>query len=147
MKRTLSTLAILVGLTILVGGCDKVPPLSERIAKNWTARLVKEGSTVVYSKGAATNLKSGYSSFSLNLSSAPNVTLREHDGNTFTGSYELAGETGINLVSLTPQPTDSNGRLEYTIQSITDTELVLVAKFSYAKTGGTTNTYTLEAPL
>ena len=145
MKKTLTLLSILIAFVAIVSGCTKTPPLSERIAKTWTARVVKEGNSIVYSKGGSSNSKPGYSAYSLNLGSTSSVTLREVEGTTFSGTYSLVGETKLVLSGLTPQPTDSNGTLEFTIQSITDTELILQATTAYTKTGGTLNVYTLEA--
>ena len=142
MKKAL-LLALLAFTTVFMFGCkEKVKPVSERIAKTWTARIVKHGSTIVYSRGNANNSNPGYENYSLNLASAPNVRLTEVEGTTFTGNYEVPSDTKLILTNLSPEPTSTNGRLEYTIQEITDTELVLVGT-AYAKTGGTVNTYTL----
>jgi hypothetical protein len=124
-------------------GKDKVVPVADKIKKNWIANTVKEGSAIVYTKGAANNTKPGYSSFQLRLLTSPSVTLVEFDGNTFSGQYELVGDTKLILKSLSPAPTGTGGTIEFSIDSITDTQLILTRTTPSQKTGGTTNTYTL----
>ena len=124
----------------------KVVPVSETIKKTWTAQIVKEGSATVYTKGAAANTKPGYSSFVLNLLIAPSVTLKEADGNTFTGQYELIGDTQLVLKNLNPVPTGTGGTITFTINSVSDTELKITRTTASQKTGGTINDYTLVNP-
>lgn len=128
---------------ILSCGGDKVVPVSEKIKKNWSANTVKEGSAIVYSKGAASNTRPGYSGFQIRLLSSPAVTYIEFDGNSFSGQYELVGDTKLVLKNLNPAPTGTSGTIEFTIDSITDTQLILTRTSASAKTGGTINTYTL----
>ncbi|WP_407084063.1 hypothetical protein [Tellurirhabdus bombi] len=149
MKRNVSTglLAVLT-MFLLVTGCkpkDKTP-VSELIAKAWTAQRVDHNTTTVYTKGGTSNTVQGYAQFSLNLSAAPSVTYKEFDGNTFSGQYELQGDNKLILKNLSPQPTGSNGTLEFTINSVTDSELKLTRLTASQKTGGTINTYTLSNP-
>ncbi|AFK02361.1 hypothetical protein Emtol_1212 [Emticicia oligotrophica DSM 17448] len=124
---------------------DKTVPVSEKIKRSWAANIVKEGSTTVYTKGAASNTKPGYSSFTLNLLFAPNVTLKEADGNSFTGQYELIGDTKLVLKNLSPVPTGTGGTIEFTINSVTDTALDITRTSASQKTGGTINNYNLVA--
>ncbi|MCU0325709.1 MAG: hypothetical protein MUF45_10715 [Spirosomaceae bacterium] len=123
---------------------EKVAPVSERIAKNWTASSVKEGTSVVYTKGGTSNVRPGYSSFSLNLAAAPTASLREFDNNSFTGQYEVT-DTKLTLKSLNPQPTGTGGTIEYTIVSLNNegTELKLLRTTPSQKTGSNSNEYTL----
>lgn len=147
MKKALSLLTLFAVTLIFVSGCkEKIAPVSERVAKTWSARIVKHGSSIVYSRGGTSNTSPGYSSYSLNLASAPNVRLTEVEGTTFSGNYELPTDTRLVLTNLSPEPTGTSGSLEYTIQSITDdgSEMVIVGT-AYAKTGGTINTYTLTS--
>lgn len=147
MKKALSLVTLLAFTLVFVSGCkEKIDPVSKRIAKTWTARIVKHGSSVVYSRGNANNSNPGYANYSLNLASAPNVRLTEVEGTTFTGNYEVPSDTKLVLNNLSPEPTGTSGVLEYTIQSITEdgTEMV-IAGTAYAKTGGTVNTYTLTS--
>jgi hypothetical protein len=120
-----------------------VTPVSELIKKSWTPQTVREGSTTVYTKGGTGNIRAGYSSFVLNLSSPPSVSLTEFDGNTFTGTYELQGDTRLILKGLNPQPTGSGGTIEFTISSATATNLELSRTTANQKTGGTINSYSL----
>lgn len=130
--------------TFALSSCkDKTVPVSEKIKKTWTANVVKEGSATVFTKGAATNTKPGYSSFTLNLLIAPSVTLKEADGNSFTGQYELVGDTQLVLKNLTPVPTGTGGTITFTINSITDTALDITRTTVSQKTGGTINNYSL----
>lgn len=141
----LAAAVILIGL----GGCKKTKttPLSERIAKIWSANIVKEGSTTVYTKGGASNAKPGYSQFKLNLSSQTSVTLTEFDGNAFTGQWEISSDDKtLTLKNLNPQPTGTAGTIAYTIGEITDTSLKLVRTTPSAKTGNTVNDYALVNP-
>lgn len=152
MKKGYSQLlGIILMLSLMAAGCskDKVKPLSERIAKAWTAQSVKEGTVVVYTRGGSSNTRPAYSSFRLTLTNASGVqtaTYTEFDGNTFTGTWALEGETTLVLSGLTPAPTGSGGSLKFTITSINDTQLVLTRLTASPKTGNTTNEYTLSNP-
>lgn len=131
-------------LWIALSSCDNTPPLSERIAKVWVAKIVQQGSSVVFQSGATGNDEPGYSSYKLDLSTPPTVRLNEFDGNVFVGNYSLSEDgTTLTLNGLTPEPSDSNGSLEFTISSFADGELVIKANGPYSKTGGTLNTLTL----
>ncbi len=136
---------LLFACSFLIFSCgkDKVVPVADKIKKNWVANTVKEGSAIVYTKGAASNSKPGYSSFQLRLLGAPSATLVEFDGNSFSGQYELTGDTKLTLKNLSPAPTGTGGTIEFTIDSITDSQLILTRTTPSQKTGGTTNTYTL----
>jgi len=146
-KRFLSSVALLLGMVVVLTGCpNPKKPLSEVIAKAWTAQKVEHGSTTVYTKGASSNTVAGYSQFSLNLTSPTSAVLKEFDGNTFTGQWELQGDTKLILKNLSPQPTATNGTIEFTINSASDNELVLTRTTASQKTGGTINKYTLTNP-
>jgi hypothetical protein len=149
MRKT-SLLPILSILAIagMLMGCptSKTPPLSERIAKAWTARVVTENSSTVYTRGGTSNI-SAYNNFKLDLSSAPTVRLTEFDGNTFVGTYSVQDNPQqLTLTALQPQPTGTNGTISYTINSISDTELVLTRTTASQKIGGRTAVYTLSNP-
>ncbi len=149
MKTNLSTsfFAVLVAAFMIAGcGKDKVAPVSERIAKIWTATKVDQSSTTVYTKGGASNAVPGYVNFRLNLTSPTTVQYTEFDGNTFTGTWSVPTDTRLVLTGLTPQPTGTGGTIEFTITTLTDNQLVLARTTASQKTGGTTNTYTLSNP-
>jgi hypothetical protein len=137
-------------LGLLAVGCKKDPkPVSEKIAKAWTAESVKHGATVVYTRGGSGNIEAAYSGFRLTLTNSggtKTATLVDVDGKTFTGTWELEGDTKLVLSNLTPQPTGSGGKLEFTINSIDDAKVVLTRLTASPKTGGTINEYTLTNP-
>lgn len=151
MKKSYSLLwcTILV-LTLVATGCKKkVKPVSERIAKAWTAESVKHGSTTVYTRGGSNNTTPAYSGFRLtltNASGAKTVSFTDVDGTTFTGNWDLEGDSKLILKDLTPPPTGSGGTLEFTITSLDDAKVVLTRLKASSKTGGTINEYTLTNP-
>ncbi|MBC3785389.1 hypothetical protein [Spirosoma utsteinense] len=138
-----------VALTNLLTGCGKkkVAPVSERIAKVWTARIVEYNGATVYTKGVANNIQPGYDQFKLDLSAPPVVTYSEFDKNVFTGQYSVPSDNRLVLTNLNPAPSGvTNGTIEFTINQISDTELKLTRTTPSLKTGNTTNTYTLSTP-
>ena len=149
MKKSYSLLCCMIlALAMVTAGCKKkVAPLSERIAKAWTAESVKHNTTAVYTRGGSTNTVPGYSAFRLTLTAASNaVTYTEFDGMTFTGTWALEGESKLILKNLTPQPTGSGGTLEFSIISIDDAKLVIKRLTASKKTGDSINEYTLSNP-
>lgn len=140
---TVRSLAALL-MTILVISCDhRAEPTSSLIMKVFTVRSVDENGTTVFTRGGANNIRPGYSTFMLDLSDANNVILREFDGTVFKGQWVIPNNNQLNLVNLTPQPSGTNGTIEFTINSITSTELVLTRKSASQKTGGLIVKYTL----
>ena len=136
----------IVALFIVLTGCKKpVPPVSERIAKVWTASKVDENKVTVYTRGGTANVRN-YVPFKLDLSKAPTVQYTEYDGNTFVGKYSLPSDTRLVLTDLTPSPTGANGTIEFTINSLDDNTLSLSRTTASQKTGGTTNDYSLTNP-
>ncbi|PSL29407.1 hypothetical protein CLV60_105249 [Dyadobacter jiangsuensis] len=137
-------------LGLLAAGCKKkVAPVSERIAKAWTAESVKHGATVVYTRGGSGNIEAAYSGFRLTLTNSggtKTVSLTDVDGKTFTGNWDLEGDTKLVLTNLTPQPTGSGGKLEFTISGLEDSRVILTRLSASPKTGGTINEYTLSNP-
>jgi hypothetical protein len=120
-----------------------VVPVSELIKKTWVPQTVQENGTVVYTKGAASNIRAGYTNFQLSLSGSSTAILTEFDGNIFTGTYELQGDTKLILRNLNPQPSGSGGTIEYSITKSTATNLDLNRTSTSLKTGGSTNGYAL----
>ncbi len=145
MKQLQLVLGLTFSILILVAGCKgKKKPLSERIAKAWVAEAVKHDNTLVYEKGNSGSSAPGYSGYLLILGSDNSATLTELEGTTFTGTWELQGETRLILRNLGPEePTGSGGVLEYTIRSIEDNKLVLLSVKPSVKTGSTVNEYSL----
>lgn len=145
MKHIIYTLLILATLA----SCkkDTAIPVSDQLKKVWSANVIKEGTTTVFTKGAGTNVKPGYSQFRLDLSSATSARLTEFDGNTFTGQWALsADEKTLTLSNLTPQPTGTSGTIAYTVGSVSETTLALVRTTTSLKSGGTVNDYQLTNP-
>jgi predicted small lipoprotein YifL len=149
MRKTyLIAFLSLVTLFGALTGCGgkKIPPVSERIAKSWTANKVDENSVTVYTRGATTNVRN-YASFKLDLSSPPTVKYTEFDGTTFTGQYSVPSDTRLVLTNLNPVPTGvTNGTIEFTIDSIDDSTLKLTRTTTSQKTGNTNNVYSLTTP-
>lgn len=146
MKKTYTLLlSILLLLTLVTEGCKKksAAPVSERIAKSWTAESVKENQVVVYTRGGASNTRD-YSNFKLVLTSAGVATYTEFDKNIFTGTWALNGDTKLVLSGLNPQPSGSGGTVTFTISSLDDNKVVLTNVSPSPKTGNTTNEYTLS---
>ncbi|WP_332368319.1 hypothetical protein [Spirosoma telluris] len=146
-KLTTATLphalmAILMLLVMACGGKETTVPVSDKVKKAWTAQTVKENSTLVYTKGATSNIRN-YNGFRLDLSNPPAVSITDYDGLTFTGQYEVPSDTRLVLKNLNPQPTGTNGTIEFTINSVSDNQLDLTRVTSSPKTGGTTNQYAL----
>ncbi|MCF0074946.1 hypothetical protein LZD49_30965 [Dyadobacter sp. CY261] len=123
---------------------DNARPLSEQIQKVWQAGVVKEGAITVFTKGAASNAKPGYSQYRLDLSSPTLVKLTDFDANTFAGTWELsADQKMLILKGLSPQPSGTNGLIEFSIGSASDKTLTITRLTASVKTGGTINTYDL----
>jgi hypothetical protein len=141
---------LVVALVMQLSGCKQTPkPLSEIIGRAWVPQTVNHGTNLVYTKGAATNPTPGYSNWRLDLTSPTSVTYREFDGNSFSGQWEVQ-ETGTGnkliLKNLTPQPTGTNGTVEFVINSSSETEFTITRTTSSQKTGGTVNKYALVTP-
>ncbi|WP_439556374.1 hypothetical protein [Dyadobacter sp.] len=151
MKKSYSLIwCIALIVTLINAGCkEKVKPASERIAKAWTAESVKHGTAVAYTRGGSNNNVPGYSGFRLTLnnsSGAMTASLTDWDGNTFNGTWALDGNTKLILKDLVPQPTGTGGTIEFTINTLEDSKLVLTRLKGSSKTGGTINEYTLTNP-
>lgn len=140
----INTLAV-IGLTFCAFGCGQknAEPLSDRIRKVWTVQTATENGTLVYTKGAGSNIRN-YANYRLDMSRPPAVTLTEVDGNTFSGQYEVQNDNRLILSSLNPQPTGSGGRLEYVLGGVTDTFMELSQSSRNVKTGNTLNIYQLS---
>jgi hypothetical protein len=145
-RKQLIVLAFTLFVGVISFGCKKgsTPPISERIAKAWLAQSVKEGNVVVYTRGA-TSFTRDYSAFVMTLNASGAVTYKDFDGVTFSGQWEIANNT-LRLKNLTPIPTDTNGIIEFDINSLGDNQLVITRKTGNRKTGNSVNQYTLQLP-
>ena len=140
MKTNFILFFLLVGLAII--GCKpKVAPMSERIVNIWTANTVREGNSLVYTQGGATNLRPGYINFKIEIQTGGTVVFTDFDGIRFTGQWTLEGDTKLVLKNLTPQPTSTNGTIEFTISEFADGSMTLTRTTASTKTGGTVNVY------
>ena len=147
-KTSFIALFSVIALFSLLTGCKKtqVAPVSERIAKNWTAQKVDENSATVYTRGVTPFVRN-YATFKLDLSAPPTVTYTEFDGNTFRGQYSVPADNRLVLTALNPSPTGAtNGTIEFTISNLTDNSGTLTRTTASQKTGNTTNVYTLSNP-
>jgi hypothetical protein len=148
MKKGYTLLwSLILILAVFAVGCKtKVKPVSERIAKTWTAETVKEGAAVVYTKGGSNNTQPGYIDYRLIIVPGGTATLIDRDKFSSTGTWELTGDTKLTLKNLTPAPTGTGGTIDFTIDSLDDSKLVLTRTTPSTKTGGTLNVYTLSNP-
>jgi len=145
----MKTTRIFIACWVLLCSCKKetAVPVSDQLKKVWSASLVKESSTTVYTKGGSTNVKPGYSQFRLDLSSATATSLTEFDGNTFVGQWALSPDNRtLTISNLTPQPTGTGGTIAYTLGSVSESTLKLTRTTSSPKSGGTLNEYQLVNP-
>lgn len=147
MRKTfVITLLAAVAFVGLVTGCKKPspPPVSELIAKVWTASKVEANNVTVYTRGVA-NPVYDYSKFMLDLSKPPAVSYTEL-GSTFLGKYTVPTDTKLLLTDLNPQPSGTNGTIEFIINSLDENNLKITRTDNSVKTGNTKNTYTLTSP-
>jgi len=135
---------LIIGLWVVVGCKPKVAPMSERIVKNWTVTLAREGSTVVFTQGAAGNTRPGYTNFKIELQSGGVCVFVDFDGTRFTGQWEVQNDNKLILKNLTPAPTGTSGTIEFTISDFTDTSMTLTRTTANTKTGGTINVYQMS---
>ena len=149
MRKTfVITLLAALGFVGLLTGCKKSPPppVSELIAKVWTASKVEENNVTFYTRGVANPVRD-YSKFRLDLSKPPTVVYTEYDGTSvFTGQYSVPTDTRLVLSGLNPQPSGTNGTVEFTINSLDENNLKITRTTASVKTGNSINVYTLTNP-
>jgi hypothetical protein len=144
MKNLNVSSVLVLCMVLIISSCKtKVAPTSERIKKIWTAKAVSENGTEVYKTGGTTNLKPGYSTYRLDLSTPPKAIIRDVDGGTYTGSYTVPSNDKVSITGLSPEPTGTGGKLDFTVKFVTDLEIQMSSTTPYPKTGNTTNIYTL----
>ena len=153
MRKLILSLPILFAFIMVLSGCKTAavePSIEEKLTKVWTAKIVTEGSTVVYDKTKTPVITSGYSGYKLDLSSKTAAKLTEKDGNTFNASWALSADNKTITLTFTPAgsgPTGSTNTKSYTIVSdVTTSAVTLQANEVSLKTGGTTNKYELVNP-
>jgi hypothetical protein len=113
---------------------------------------VNENAELVYQENASNNIIPGYEQYRLeflgSLNSNPVVKLKEYTGETFTGKWEILpfSRSRYKLIffDLAPQPTNTEGRMEFEIESASKDGLELQNLRSNPKTGNTLNNYKLK---
>ena len=153
MRKLILSLPILFAFIMVLSGCGKTavePSVEEKLTKVWTAKIVTEGSAVVYDKSKTTQIALGYSSYKLDLSSKTSAKLTEKDGNTFNATWALSSDNKTVTLTFTPQgsgPTGSVNTKSYSIVGdVTTSAVTLQANEASLKTGGTINKYELVNP-
>ena len=143
MKRLSATLLLLTSLA----GCQpkQVIPITDLLSKVWQAQTVKEGDQLVYTKGAAINIKPGYANYRLDLSQPGKAGLKDVDGRQLTGIWTVSTDNKrLILDNLNPKPTNTGGMIEYYILPTPDgASLNLERTAESRKTGNTLNQYAL----
>ncbi len=143
--KTVFTLLCILPLLLIACKKETAKPVSDTIRNVWKAQSVKEGSTTVYTRGAAGNAVPGYDNFRIDLKDAKEATLTEVTNDFFRGQWRMNGTAELVLSNLTPQPTNTNGTITYTIVSSKEKELKLIRTTASTKTGGSINEYLLIA--
>lgn len=127
------------------------PTVSQLVSKSWSANSVNWDGVIQYSKGATTNLVSGYAQFRLDLTSTTAASLTEFDGRKFTGTHSLSTDnkkiTMSGLTSAEGAPTGTNGTIEFNIIGTpTATSLSLETISGYIKASNKKVSLTLVNP-
>jgi len=127
------------------------PTVSQLVSKTWSANSVNWDGVMQYSKGATTNLVSGYAQFKLDLSSTTAASITEFDGRKFTGTYVLSTDnkkiTLNGLNSSEGAPSGTNGIIEFNIVGTpTASALSLETTTSYIKASNKKVSLTLVNP-
>lgn len=144
MKRILIYTA---SLLIVLGSCDprKVTPITDVLGKKWKAKVVKEGTQIVFMLGGTTNTKPGYANFRLDLSSPTQVQFKDIDGRTLVGTWTVSTDNQrLILENLVPKPTGTIGTVEFYITDTPTADLLKLERTAESrKTGNSINTYEL----
>ena len=135
--------AVLMTFVFISCQDHRAQPTSGLVMKVFTARSVDENGVTVFTRGGMANIRPGYGTFKLDLSDANNVVLRDFDGNEFKGEWLVPSNTQLTLVKLMPQPSGTNGTIDFVINSVSATELVLTRTSASQKAGGVIVKYTL----
>lgn len=144
MKKTLIYTVLLL---FLLGSCEprQITPITDIPGRKWKAKLVKEGTQMVFTLGGTTNVKPGYANFRLDLSNPEQVLFKDIDGRTLTGTWSVSTDNQrLILENLVPRPTSTIGTVEFYItEAPTAASLKLERTAESRKTGNTVNTYEL----
>ncbi|GAA4410851.1 hypothetical protein GCM10023187_35960 [Nibrella viscosa] len=140
-------IAILLLICLTVGCQPKaLTPINQLIGKVWKAQSVKENTVTVYTEGASSNVRPGYTRFRLDLSRPDKAILIDIDGRTTTGTWSLSTDNQrLILENLEPKPSATIGTIEYYILGTpTATDLQLQRTAESRKTGNSVNEYVLK---
>ena len=154
MRKLILSLPIFFAFMMVLSGCGKTAPepsIEEKLTKVWTAKIVTEGSAVVYDKSKTTQIAQGYNGYKLDLSSKTSAKLTEKDGNTFTASWALSSDNKTITLTFIPAGSGPTGSVNNTksysiIGDVTTSAVTLQANEASAKTGGSLNKYELVNP-
>jgi hypothetical protein len=153
MKKILTLLPLIVLSWSTLGckGTEAEPTVEAKLTRIWTAKVVKEGSDIVYDKTASSNKIPGYANYKLDLTSKTSAKLTEKDGVTFTGTWSISTDnTTLTISGLTSSsgvPTGTNGTLTYKIIGTPTTAAVtLETATAYIKASNTIANYQLTNP-
>lgn len=132
---------------LLLAGCtpQRVVPIADLIGKKWKAKLVKEGTQVVFNLGGATNVKPSYANFRLDLSDPKQVTFKDIDGRTLVGTWTVSTDNQrLILENLVPKPTGTIGTVEFFITETPTADVLKLERTAESrKTGNSINSYEL----
>lgn len=132
---------------LILMGCEpqKTVPITDLLGKKWKAKLVREGTQVVFSAGGVNNLKPGYANFRLDLSSPTQVLFKDIDGRILTGTWTVSTDNQrLILENLVPKPTGTVGTVEFYITDTPTADLLKLERTAESrKTGNSINTYEL----
>ncbi|AYQ35578.1 hypothetical protein [Runella sp. SP2] len=132
---------------LMLAGCtpQKVVPITDLIGKKWKAKLVKEGTQVVFSLGGTANVKPSYANFRLDLSDPKQVTFKDIDGRTLVGTWTVSTDNQrLILENLVPKPTGTIGTVEFFITETPTADLLKLERTAESrKTGNSINSYEL----
>jgi hypothetical protein len=157
LKKTRYPALAICSLILLIGcgggtpAPTPTPPatqtVAQQIAKTWSVQSVKEDNITVFISGGTANIKVGYLNFKLDLSSLSAAKLTEYDGTTITGKWSVSADNKtVTLTDLSPEPTDTNGTISYTINQVTASSFKITRNVLNRKTGATTTEYELKIP-
>lgn len=131
---------------------DPLSELSAFFNGEFKAIRVNENTELVYQENASNNIIPGYEQYRLefsgSLNSNPVIKLKEYTGESFIGKWEILRFSGsrykLIFIDLNPQPTNTEGQMEFEIESATKDGLELENLRSNPKTGNTLNKYILK---
>ncbi|PAC32890.1 hypothetical protein BWI92_03395 [Flectobacillus sp. BAB-3569] len=154
MKKILTLLPLIVLISGVLLSCKSTeaePTVEAKLTRIWTAKVVKEGSDIVYDKTASSNKIPGYANYKLDLTSKTAAKLTEKDGVIFTGTWSISTDnTTLTISGLTSSsgvPTGTNGTLTYKIVGTPTTSAVtLETATAYIKASNTIANYQLTNP-